>query len=138
MPKLAQVNDKFTMMRSVSYTPKGLFNHTAAIYQMMTGYTTDKVSPFRSIGTTQSQGFSELRIQLDQIQASHRTHVALRHASQTSSGKRSGWERGAAGFLGKAYDPYTLYPPGSDMDMNKMAKIRWTTWKCVLICSGSG
>ena len=31
---------------------------------------------------------------------------------------------GAAGFLGKAYDPYTLYPPGSDMDMDKMAKIR--------------
>ena len=45
LPKLAQVNDKFTMIRSMSYTPNGLFNHTAAIYQMMTGYTTDKVSP---------------------------------------------------------------------------------------------
>jgi len=31
---------------------------------------------------------------------------------------------GAAGFLGKAYDPYTLYPTGGDMDMNKMDKIR--------------
>ena len=29
----------------MSYTPNGLFNHTAAIYQIMTGYTTDKVSP---------------------------------------------------------------------------------------------
>ena len=28
----------------MSYTPNGLFNHTAAIYQMHTGYTTDKVS----------------------------------------------------------------------------------------------
>jgi hypothetical protein len=45
LPNLAKVNDKFTMMRSISYTPNGLFNHTAAIYQMMTGYTTDKVSP---------------------------------------------------------------------------------------------
>ena len=45
LPKLAQINDKFTMIRSMSYTPNGLFNHTAAIYQMMTGYTTDKVSP---------------------------------------------------------------------------------------------
>ncbi len=45
LPKLAQVNDKFTMIRSMSYTPNGLFNHTAAIYQMHTGYTTDKVSP---------------------------------------------------------------------------------------------
>src|SRR5262249_3109501 len=41
LPKLAQVNDKFTMIRSMSYTPVGLFNHTAAIYQLLTGYTTD-------------------------------------------------------------------------------------------------
>src|SRR5436309_2434570 len=34
MPKLAQVNDKATLIRSMSYTPVGLFNHTAAIYQM--------------------------------------------------------------------------------------------------------
>ena len=45
MPKLAKVNDKMSLIRSMSYTPNGLFNHTAAIYQMMTGYTTDKVSP---------------------------------------------------------------------------------------------
>jgi hypothetical protein len=30
---------------------------------------------------------------------------------------------GSAGFLGKAYDPYTLYPPGDDLDMKKMDKI---------------
>src|SRR3954462_13066881 len=40
LPKLAQITDKFTLIRSMSYTPNGLFNHTAAIYQMMTGYTT--------------------------------------------------------------------------------------------------
>ncbi len=45
LPQLSQLNDRFTMIRSMSYTPNGLFNHTAAIYQMMTGYTTDKVSP---------------------------------------------------------------------------------------------
>ncbi|MEY2598451.1 MAG: hypothetical protein RLZZ142_710, partial [Verrucomicrobiota bacterium] len=45
LPKLAKINDKFTQIRSMSYTPNGLFNHTAAIYQIMTGYTTDKVSP---------------------------------------------------------------------------------------------
>src|SRR5687767_338577 len=44
LPRLAQVTDKFTFLRAMSYTPNGLFNHTAAIYQMMTGYTTDKVS----------------------------------------------------------------------------------------------
>src|SRR5688572_8650284 len=45
MPKLAQQLDKATLIRSMSYTPAGLFNHTAAIYQMMTGYTPDRVSP---------------------------------------------------------------------------------------------
>jgi hypothetical protein len=45
LPQLAKVLDKTTLLRAVSYTPVGLFNHTAAIYQMMTGYTADKVSP---------------------------------------------------------------------------------------------
>src|SRR4029077_2243742 len=31
---------------------------------------------------------------------------------------------GSAGFLGKAYDPYTLFPDGDDLDMNKMDKIK--------------
>ena len=31
---------------------------------------------------------------------------------------------GTAGFLGRAYDPYTLYPPGDDMDMTKMDRIK--------------
>ena len=39
MPKLAQQTHRCTMIRSVSYTPVGLFNHTAAHYQMLTGYT---------------------------------------------------------------------------------------------------
>ena len=31
---------------------------------------------------------------------------------------------GTAGFLGRAYDPYYLYPPGDDMDMAKMDRIK--------------
>ena len=30
---------------------------------------------------------------------------------------------GTAGFLGRAYDPYYLFPPGGDMDMKKMERI---------------
>src|SRR5687768_3953816 len=33
MPLLAKQLDKATLIRSMSYTPAGLFNHTAAIYQ---------------------------------------------------------------------------------------------------------
>jgi uncharacterized protein (DUF1501 family) len=31
---------------------------------------------------------------------------------------------GTAGFLGKAFDPYFLYPPGDDMDMSKMDRVK--------------
>ena len=44
MPMMANALDKATLIRSMSYTPNGLFNHTAAIYQMLTGYPPDKVS----------------------------------------------------------------------------------------------
>ncbi len=30
---------------------------------------------------------------------------------------------GTAGFLGRAYDPYYLFPSGSDLDQNKMDRI---------------
>src|SRR3982750_4284475 len=42
MPMMADQLDKCTLIRSMSYTPNGLFNHTAAIYQMLTGYPPDK------------------------------------------------------------------------------------------------
>ncbi len=45
MPMMANALDKATLIRSMSYTPNGLFNHTAAIYQMLTGYPPDRVSP---------------------------------------------------------------------------------------------
>src|SRR5262249_4663312 len=32
MPKFAEITDKVTLIRSMSYSPNGLFNHTAAIY----------------------------------------------------------------------------------------------------------
>src|ERR1051325_5350375 len=45
LPRIAGMLDKTTMLRTMSYTPIGLFNHTAAIYQMMTGYQADAGSP---------------------------------------------------------------------------------------------
>src|SRR5262249_56955393 len=31
---------------------------------------------------------------------------------------------GTAGFLGKAFDPYTLFPEGDDLDMTKLDRIK--------------
>ncbi|HAW32039.1 DUF1501 domain-containing protein [Gimesia maris] len=123
LPNLAQNNDKFTMIRSMSYTPKGLFNHTAAIYQMLTGYTTDKVSPSGQLEPPSPKDFPNFGsnvIRLQPPQVSMLPFVMLPRPLQESNvvGKA-----GTAGFLGRAYDPYYLYPPGDDMDMNKMDKI---------------
>ena len=123
MPKLAQVNDKFTMIRSMSYTPNGLFNHTAAIYQMMTGYTTDKVSPSGQLEPPSPKDFPNFGSNITRLKPQEEPmlpFVMLPRPLQESNVVGKG---GTAGFLGKAYDPYYLYPPGGDMDMGKMDKI---------------
>ncbi|WP_092051392.1 DUF1501 domain-containing protein [Planctomicrobium piriforme] len=123
LPKLAQVIDKATLIRSMSYTPNGLFNHTAAIYQMMTGYTTDKVSPSGQLEPPSPKDFPNFGsniIRLRPPQEPMLPFVMLPRPLQESNVVGKG---GTAGFLGKAFDPYTLYPSGDDMDMAKMNKI---------------
>ncbi len=124
LPKLAQINDRFTMIRSMSYTPNGLFNHTAAIYQMMTGYTTDKVSPSGQLEPPNAQDFPNFGSQIVRLRPPTEPmlpFVMLPRPLQESNVVGKG---GTAGFLGKAFDPYTLYPDGDDMDMTKMDRIK--------------
>ena len=126
LPKLAQVIDKTTLIRSMSYTPNGLFNHTAAIYQMMTGYTTDKVSPSGQLEPPSPKDFPNFGsniIRLKPPKEPMLPFVMLPRPLQESNVVGKG---GTAGFLGKAFDPYTLYPPGDDLDMKKMDKINVT------------
>ena len=123
MPKLAQVNDKFTMVRSLSYTPVGLFNHTAAIYQMHTGYTTDKVSPSGQLEPPTPKDFPNFGSNIIRIKPP--TTPMLPFVMLPRPLQESGvvGKSGTAGFLGRAFDPYYLYPPGDDMDMAKMDRI---------------
>ena len=124
LPKLAQINDRFTMIRSMSYTPNGLFNHTAAIYQMMTGYTTDKVSPSGQLEPPSPKDYPNFGSQIVRLKPSETPmlpFVMLPRPLQESNVVGKG---GTAGFLGRAYDPYTLFPEGDDMDMAKMDKIK--------------
>lgn len=124
LPKLAQVNDKFTMIRSMSYTPNGLFNHTAAIYQMMTGYTTDKVSPSGQLEPPSPKDFPNYGsniVRLRPPDVPMLPFVMLPRPLQESNVVGKG---GTAGFLGRAFDPYTLYPEGDDTDQAKMDRIK--------------
>ena len=127
MPKLAQTLDKVTLIRSMSYTPNGLFNHTAAIYQMMTGYTTDKVSP-RASSSRRAPGTSRTSAQHHPPQAADRADAAVRRCCRGRCRSSVVGKGGTAGFLGKAYDPYRLYPdrrrPGQDSTTSRCGRRR--------------
>jgi hypothetical protein len=124
LPLLAQELDKTTLLRAVSYTPVGLFNHTAAIYQMMTGYTADKVSPSGQLEQPSPKDFPNYGCHIVKAKPPEvpmLPYVMLPRPLQESNVIGKG---GTAGFMGRAYDPYYLYPPGDDMDMAKMDRIR--------------
>ena len=124
MPKLAGQLDKCTLIRSVSYTPNGLFNHTAAMYQMLTGYTADKVSPSGQLEPPAPNDFPNIGSNIIKFmppEVPMLPFVMMPRPLQESSviGKA-----GTAGFLGRAYDPYYLYPAGDDKDQTKMDKLQ--------------
>ena len=124
LPKFAQVTDRVTLIRSMSYTPIGLFNHTAAIYQMLTGYTADKVSPSGQLEPPSPKDFPNFGsniIRHKPLREPMLPFVMMPRPLQESNvvGKA-----GTAGYLGRAYDPYYLYPSGNDMDMSKMDHIK--------------
>src|SRR6266571_3787024 len=109
MPKLAKQMDKATLIRSMSYTPAGLFNHTAAIYQMMTGYTPDRVSPSGQLEPPAPNDFPHAGCQIARLKPPEvpmLPFVLLPRPLQESNVIGKG---GTAGFLGAAYDPYYFY-----------------------------
>src|SRR5437016_6244237 len=122
MPMLADQMDKVTLIRSMSYTPVGLFNHTAAIYQMLTGYPPDKVSPSGQLEPPSPRDFPTAGAQVAKLKPLDDPmlpFVEMPRPLQESSVIGKG---GAAGFLGKAYDPYRLYQdPNKPIDLGDLA-----------------
>src|SRR5947199_1942202 len=122
MPKLAEQMDKATLIRSVSYTPAGLFNHTAAIYQMMTGYTPDRVSPSGQLEPPSPNDFPHAGsqiIRLKPLDGPMLPFVMLPRPLQESNVIGKG---GSAGFLGAAADPYYLFQdPAQQMNISDLA-----------------
>src|SRR3954453_22150537 len=109
MPMMAQALDKVTLIRSMSYTPNGLFNHTAAIYRMLTGYPPDKVSPSGQLEPPNAADFPTAGSHISKMKPPKDAmlpFVELPRPLQESGIIGKG---GAAGFLGKAYDPYRMY-----------------------------
>src|SRR4029077_7221819 len=93
------------------------------IYQMMTGWTTDKVSPSGQLEPPDPRDFPNFGSPLARprpVEVPMLPFVMLPRPLQESNVVGKG---GNAGFLGRAYDPYYLYPPGDDMDQTKMSRI---------------
>src|SRR3954465_10612790 len=122
MPNLAKVLDKTTLIRSVSYTPAGLFNHTAAIYQMMTGYTPDKVAPSGQLDPPNPSDYPCMGAQIAGIappKVPMLPFVMLPRPLQESNVIGKG---GSAGFLGAAMDPYYLFQdPAKDLNTQDLS-----------------
>jgi hypothetical protein len=124
MPLLAQQMHRATLIRSVSYTPAGLFNHTAAMYQMVTGYTPDKVAPSGQLDPPMPSDFPHAGSQIARLKppaSPMLPFVMLPRPMQESNVINKG---GTAGFLGKAYDPYYLFPSGDDTNQTKMDGVK--------------
>jgi len=121
MPLLAKQMDKATLIRSLSYTPAGLFNHTAAIYQMMTGYTPDRVSPSGQLEPPSPSDFPHAGSQVAKIQPPQvpmLPFVMLPRPLQESGVIGKG---GTAGYLGAAHDPYYFYQdPNAEIKLDDL------------------
>ncbi len=124
LPRLAQATDKFTFIRSMSYTPNGLFNHTAAIYQMLTGYTADKVSPSGQLEPPTPKDFPNVGSNIIKMKPPTEPMLPFVMMPRPLQESNGGGKAGTAGFLGRAYDPFYLYPSGGDLDNNKMDRIK--------------
>jgi len=123
LPKFANVTDKVSLIRSVSYTPVGLFNHTAAIYQMHTGYTTDKVSPSGQLEPPSPKDFPHFGSNIVRVKPPEEPMLPFVMMPRPLQESGIVNKSGTAGFLGRGYDPYYLFPSGDDMDMKKMDRI---------------
>jgi hypothetical protein len=107
--KLSKCADKYTLIRSVSYSPKGLFNHTAAHYQMLTGYTPDRVSPSGQLEPPSPKDYPNIASNVVRLKPPEQPMlpcVMLPRPMQESGVVN---KAGTAGFLGRAFDPYYLF-----------------------------
>ena len=109
MPLLAQQIDKCTLIRSMSYTPVGLFNHTAAIYQMLTGYEPGKVSPSGQLEPPSPADFPTAGSHISKLLPLDEPVLPFVEMPRPLQESNVIGKGGAAGFLGRAYDPYRFY-----------------------------
>jgi len=109
LPLLAQQADKFALVRSIGVEPKGLANHGAAIYMLMTGYGPTNFSQTGlAVPPTREDlpAIGAVAVRYRPADPGALAYVALCGAIR--EGSVSGLAQGA-GLLGGTCDPYTMY-----------------------------
>lgn len=124
LPRVAEITDRLTFIRTMSYSPIGLFNHTAAHYQMLTGYTADKVSPSGQLDPPSPKDFPNLGSNIAHLKPPEKAMLPFVMMPRPLQESNVIGKAGNAGFLGRAHDPYTLYPAGDDFNETKMDRIQ--------------
>ncbi|WP_406694955.1 DUF1501 domain-containing protein [Singulisphaera sp. Ch08] len=109
LPRLARHADKFALIRSLGFNPKGLANHGAAIYTVLTGHDPTNFTPTGlavppSRDDLPSVGSSVAKFRPSDAGAL--SYVAL--CGPVKENVFIGVAQ-SAGLLGNAFDPYTMY-----------------------------
>jgi len=113
LPRLARQADQFALIRSLGVKPKGLANHGAAIYMLMTGHDPSNFSPTGlAVPPTREDlpSVGSVAARYRPAGAGDLSYVALggpvKEGSVTGVGQN-------AGLLGGTYDPFPMYEDAS-------------------------
>lgn len=109
LPLLAQQADKFALVRSLGFNPKGLTNHGAAIYTLLTGHDPTNFTPTGLAVPPSRDDLPSVGSTIARYRPSEQG--ALNYVALCSPVKENIFigVGQSAGLLGNAYDPYQMY-----------------------------
>jgi len=109
LPRLAIHADKFALVRSLGFNPKGLTNHGAAIYTLLTGHDPTNFTPTGLAVPPSREDLPSVGSAVARYRPSE--PGALSYVALCSPVKENVFigVAQAAGLFGNAYDPYTMY-----------------------------
>ncbi len=109
LPMLAEQSHHYTIVRSIGVDPKGLRNHGAAIYMLMTGHSPTNFSPTGLAVPPSREDLPSIGANVARYRTSNRgrfSNVAI--GAPVKEGRVVGVGQ-SAGLHGAAFDPFTMY-----------------------------
>jgi hypothetical protein len=121
-PLLAKCADKYTLVRTVHYIPKGQMVHGAAHYQTLTGYPPTETNSAGNIGPPKISDHPNIGSHIIRLKPPKLGIPAFVQLPRPLRDENSFGKGGAAGFLGRAYEPYNLFQdPSAKLDIEDLS-----------------